>query len=157
MRLNFIGILSALDSLATGRVDKADPQRYEALPKNESKELYLVVTNASVINGAGIKPYAADIGVMATRRVQVADGRRELQVTSTIDDMGDLRTSGALRTVDATGLFAVPDTGYTEGAMVDLPDWRMKGDVTIAVGQPLRIALLRAAEAGKYRVEMILR
>jgi hypothetical protein len=29
--------------------------------------------------------------------------------------------------------------------------------VTIAVGQPLRIALLRAADAGKYRVEMILR
>jgi hypothetical protein len=157
VRLNFIGILSALDSLATGQVDKADPQRYEALPKNESKTLYLVVTNATVINGAGIKPYAADIGVMMTRRVQVADGRRELQVTSTIDDMGDLRTSGALRTVDATGLIVVPDTGYAEGAMVDLPDWRVKGDVTIAVGQPLRIALLRAADAGKYRVEMILR
>ena len=157
VRLNFIGIVAALDSLATGQVDKADPQRYETLPMNESKELYLVVTNATVINGAGIKPYAADIGVLATRRVHVADGRRELQLTSTIDDMGDLRTSGALRTVDATGLFAVPDTGYTEGAMVDLPDWRMKGDVTIAVGQPLRIALLRAADAGKYRVDMLLR
>jgi hypothetical protein len=126
VRLNFIAILSALDSLATGQVDNADPERYEALPKNESKTLYLVVTNATVINGAGIKP-------------------------------GDLRTSGALRTVDATGLIAVPDTGYAEGAMVDLPDWRMTADVTIAVGQPLRIALLRAADAGKYRVEMILR
>ena len=157
VRLNFIGIISALDSLATGQVDRADPQRYEALPMNESKELYLIVTNATVINGGGIKPYAADIGVLATRRVHVADGRRELQVTSTIDDMGDLRTSGAMRTVDATGLFAVPDTGYTEGAMVDLPDWRMKGDVTIAVGQPLRVALLRATGAGKYRVDMLLR
>ena len=125
------------------------------MPKNESKTLYLVVTNVTVINGGGIKPYAADIGVMTSRRVQVADGRRELQVTSTIDDMGDLRTSGALRTVDAAGLIAVPDTGYAEGAMVDLPDWKMKGDVTIGVGQPLRIALLRAADAGKYRVEMM--
>ena len=131
VRLNFIAILSALDSLATGQVDKADPERYEALPKNESKTLYLVVTNATVINGAGIKPYAADIGVMTTRRVQVADGRRELQVTSTIDDMGDLRTSGALTNsrchgIDCRARYRL--RGRRDGGSAGLEDERGRDD-----------------------------
>ena len=37
VRLNFVAILSALDALATGNVDKADPKRYDSLPMNESK------------------------------------------------------------------------------------------------------------------------
>ena len=39
VRLNFIALVSALDALATGAVERADPQRYESLPMNESKVL----------------------------------------------------------------------------------------------------------------------
>jgi hypothetical protein len=156
VRLNFIAILSALDSLATGNVDRADPRRYESLPMNDSGLLYIVVRNATVINGAGVQPYTADIGISGNRRVRTNDGKREMQVAMNISDMGDLRTAGALRTIDATGLTAVPDDGYEIGALVDLPDWKKKTDATIATGQPPRIALLRAAE-GKYRVEMVIR
>ncbi|MEO8075481.1 MAG: M14 family metallopeptidase, partial [Acidobacteriota bacterium] len=156
VRLNFIAIVSALDALASGRVDRADPKRYESLPVNESKELYLLVTNATVINGAGVAPYAADIGMVANRRVWREDGRRAMHINVSIDDLGDLRTSGALRTIDASGWFAVPDTGYTEGELVALPDWKGRGDATIAPGFAARIALLRPAADGKYRVEMVL-
>ena len=124
---------------------------------NESKMFYVLVQNATVINGAGVPPYTADIGVVANRRVRPANGTREVQITTNIDDMGDLRTSGALRTIDATGMTAVPDTGYTEGTLVSLPDSKQKGDATIEVGQAARIALLRPAEDGKYRVEVILK
>ena len=157
VRLNFIAIVSALDALASGSVNKADPKRYETLPMNESRMFYVMVQNATVINGAGVPPYTADIGVVVNRRVRPANGTRQIQVATNIDDMGDLRTSGALRTIDATGMMAVPDTGYTEGALVSLPDSKQKGDATIAVGQPARIALLRPAEDGKYRVEMVLK
>ena len=75
---------------------------------NESGVLYILVRNATVINGAGVPPFIADIGIAANRRVRDADGQRELQITTTIDDMGDLRTLGALRTIDATGMTAVP-------------------------------------------------
>jgi hypothetical protein len=51
----------------------------------------------------------------------------------------------------------VPDTGYAEGDVVELPAWKDERDVTIGVGQAPRIALLRPAEAGKYRVEVILK
>jgi hypothetical protein len=158
VRLNFVAILSALDALATGRVDKADPRRYEELPMNDSKTLFVLVTNATVINGAGVPPFTADIGLIATRKVHVTEGRRELQTTLTIDDMGDLRTLGALRTIDATGMTVVPLVGdpLAEGQVVDLPEWRLKAETSVSVGQPARFALLKpGAEPGKYQVVLI--
>ena len=159
VRLNFIAILSALDSLATGDVERADPRRYESLPMNESALLYVLVRNATVINGAGVPPFTADIGIVATRRVRSADNRRELQMSLSIDDMGDLRTSGALRTIDATGMTVIPaDDSLAQGKVVDLPEWKAKGTTTIAVGQPARLAILKPApEPGKFVVEVVLK
>ena len=113
--------------------------------------------NATVINGAGVAPYIADIGITGTRRVRNADGAREMQVSRSISDMGDLRKAGALREIDASGMTAVPDTGYEVGQLVDLPDWRVETKTPILTGQPPRIALLRATGGGKYRVEVVLR
>jgi Zinc carboxypeptidase len=157
VRLNFIAIVSALDALASGAVENADPKRYDSLPLNESRMLYVLVKGATVINGTGVPPFLADIGITANRRVRMAGDRRELILTSSIDDMGDLRTSGALRVIEAEGMTAVPDSGYAEGDVIELPDWKAAGEVNIAVGQPPRIALLRPAADGKYRVELVLK
>jgi hypothetical protein len=51
----------------------------------------------------------------------------------------------------------VPDNGYEEGSFITLPDWRVRGEAPIAVGQAVRLALLRAADSGRYRVELVLR
>jgi hypothetical protein len=104
----FIAIVSALDALATGNVDKADAGRYESLPKNESKEFYVLVKNATVLSGTGVPPFTADIGINVRRTVRTVDGRRKLDLQGTINDLGDLRTSGGLRVIDATGLIAAP-------------------------------------------------
>ena len=159
VRLNFVAILSALDSLATGDVERADPRRYESLPMNESRLLYLLIRNATVINGAGVPPFTSDLGIVATRRVRSADGRRDLQTSLGIDDMGDLRTSGALRTIDATGMTVIPaDDSLEQGKVVDLPEWKSKSASTIGVGQPARLAILKPArEPGKFVVEMVLK
>ncbi len=159
VRLNFVAILSALDSLATGDVERADPRRYESLPMNESRLLYVLIKNATVINGAGVPPFISDIGIVATRRVRSADGRRDLQMSLGIDDMGDLRTSGALRTIDATGMTVIPaDDSLEQGKVVDLPEWKSKSASTIGVGQPARLAILKPArEPGKFVVEMVLK
>jgi hypothetical protein len=160
VRLNFVAILSALDALATGQAERADPGRYETLPMNESKVFYVLVKNVTVINGAGVPPFTADIGIVATRRVQVVDGRRDLQMSLGIDDLGDLRTMGALRTIEATGMTAIPilEAKIAVGQVVDLPEWKAKTTTTIAVGQPALIAILKPApEPGKYVVEAILR
>jgi hypothetical protein len=157
VRLNFVALVTALDALATRRVDRADPGRYESLPLNQSRLFYIAIRNATLVNGSGIPPYTADIGIVANRSVRLDAGNRELVLKTNIEDLGDLRSFGALREIDATGLTAVPDTGYQEGAVVDLPDWRSKTDTIIAVGQPSRIALLKPVGGGKYRVELLLR
>ncbi len=160
VRLNFVAIVSALDALATGAVDRADPQRYESLPVNESKLFAVVVRNATVINGKGIPPFIADIALVANRRVQVTDGRRELQTSLTIEDLGDLRTMGALRTIDATGMTAIPlvDAAVVPGQVIDLPEWKTVVAATIAVGQPARIVIVKpAADPGKFVVEAVMR
>ena len=160
VRLNFVAILSALDALATGRVDRADVSRYESLPLNESRLLHVLVKNATVIAGTGVPPFVADIGIAATRRVRIAHGRRDMQLTTGIDDIGDLRTLGALRTIDATGMTVTPltDDALEPGRIVDLPEWKAATANPVAVGQPARLALLRpAAEPGKYRVELVLK
>ena len=111
-----------------------------------------------MINGAGVPPFTADIGLIATRRVQIVDGRRELQTAVTIDDMGDLRTLGALRTIDATGKTVVPlfDDKLTEGQIVDLPEWRTKTErPSASVNRRGSRVLKPAAEPGKYQVELI--
>ena len=157
VRLNFVAIVSALDALATGSVNKADPERYESLPMNESGLFYVLVRNATVINGAGVPPYVADIGISGNRRVRTDNDKREMQVVTNVVDIGDLRSAGALRTIDATGMTAVPDAGYEVGSLIDLPEWKTKSETSITTGQPPRIALLRPAAGGKYTVEVVLR
>jgi Zinc carboxypeptidase len=160
VKLNFVAILSALDALATGAVHRAKTERYESLPLNESGELYVIVKNGTVISGAGVPPYVADIGIVATRRIRDVNGKREVQVVTSIDDMGDLRTLGALRTIDATGMTIVPLVSETieAGQIVDLPEWKTVQSATLAVGQPGRMVLLKpAAEPGKYQVELVLK
>ena len=165
VRLNFIAILSALDALATGNVEKADPKRYETLPMNESKGLYILVKNATILSGTGIRAFTADIGISANRRVRTVEGRRQIQMQANIADLGDLRTYGALRTIDANGLMAAPlwDASLQEGQEVDLPDWSKQPSArTIATGQSAEIVLMRpladpSRPASRYVIQTILK
>jgi len=165
VRLNFIAIASALDALATGSVDKADPKRYETLPKNESRMFYVLVKNATVLAGTGVPAFRADIGVTASRRVKVLDGRRQVVLQAMINDLGDLRTSGALRTIDAGGLFVAPlwDGSLQEGQEVDVPDSsNAPSSRVIAPMQPGELVLLRplndpSRPASRYIVDTILK
>ena len=159
VRLNFVAIVSALDSLASKRVELADPRRYETLPMNQSRAFYILVRNATVMNGAGIPPFIADIGVIANRRVRQVSGSRDLQISLAVDDIGDLRTFGGLTTIDAEGMTVVPaDDGFEVGRLVDLPEWKVKTQGTIAVGEPARFALLKPSEQpGKYVVVQVVK
>jgi hypothetical protein len=160
VRLNFIALMAALDALATGQVERADPRRYDTLPVNESRLFHTLIRNATVINGAGVPPFIADIGINATRRVRAAAGTRELQLTLRIDDMGDLRTLGGLRIIEATGKVVIPcpEDSIKEGDVVDLPEWKTRRPSTIAVDQPASLAILKPApEPGKFIVDVVLR
>src|SRR5688500_18479906 len=105
VRVNFVAILAALDALATGRVHHADPARYDDLPMNDAGLSYWVIRGGQVLRGDGTPPFRADVGITAQRRVQplgsMVNGRpgptkRELWLSTNIDDLGDLRTASSL-------------------------------------------------------------
>src|SRR5262245_13384726 len=165
VRLNFIGIVSALDSLATGAVNKADPKRYESLPMNESKGFYILVKNATVIPGTGVKAFRADIGISGNRRVRTVAGQRQIVIQTNIGDLGDLRTYMGLRVIDADGLVAAPlwSEDLKEDQEVDLPSWSGQSAAhVIAPGQPAEIVLLRplndpSRPASRYVVHTVIK
>jgi hypothetical protein len=86
-------------------------------------------------------------------------------VQANIADLGDLRTYGALRTIDGTGLMAAPlwDASLEEGQQVDLPDWSKQPSARIiAPGQPAEIVLMRpvadpSRPASRYVIQTILK
>jgi len=160
IRLNFVAIVTALDALATGRVELADPARYESLPMNASDLFYLLVKNASLVIGADVPPFVADVGIVVKRAVGEQEGRLQVKESFRIDDLGDLRVFNALETVDATGLTLAPlfEPGLKRGDTVKLPDWSSRrGGPVVEVGAPADLVLLEPAAEGMYRVVRVIR
>ena len=159
VRLNFVALVSSLEALATGRVDRADPARYESLPMNDSTVFYRLIRHASIVTGTGVAPFIGDLGLVVSRIVQTVNGERQMRVTARIDDLGDLRVFGALETIEAEGLTVAPlfDPAVKVGDEVQLPDWRSWKGNTISTGQPGDLVLLRSMGGGSFRVEAIFR
>jgi hypothetical protein len=159
VRLNFIAMLSALDALATGRVHRASPARYDSLPMNDSGLSYWVIRGGRILRGDGQPPFRADLSVSAQRRVRVNDGRRELWMSASIDDVGDLRTTPAMFTIDASGLVIAPASEEAAvGAEITLPAWTaaQPSRAIVQTGTAANLMLLRPLGGDRYRVERVL-
>ncbi|MCX6544917.1 MAG: M14 family metallopeptidase [Acidobacteria bacterium] len=159
VRLNFVAIMTALDALATNRVEQADKRRYETLPINETNLFYVLVRDGIVAPGTGVAPFVADVGIVATRGVRTADGQRATRLSARIDDLGDLHTMAALESIDAKGLLVAPlwDPALKEGDVVSLPDWKAKRAAhVVAQGEPAELVLLRP-QGDQYKVEKVIR
>ena len=159
VRLNFIAILSALDALATGRVHRANPARYDSLPMNDSGLSYWVIRGGQVLRGDGRSAFRADVSVSASRRVRLNNGRRELWMSASIDDVGDLRTTSSMFAIDATGLVIAPALeDATEGEEMALPAWTAEqpSRAIVQTGTAANLMLLRPLGGGRYRVERVL-
>ena len=158
VRMNFVALLASLDALASGRVEDADPARYETLPFNNANLLHTIVAHATIAPGPGVAPFLGDIGIAGSRVVREFDGARQVGFSAKIEELGDLRVFGALETIDATGLTAAPlwDTAMKVGDEVMLPQpSEGRPCATIATGQPAAVVLLRPRAEGRYAVERI--
>ena len=151
VRLNFVALVRALESLADGSVSKADPARYDSLAQNESRGFYYLIRNATLRVGPKVPPFTGDVGIGATRRVRLVEGARRVVVSLSVSDLGDLRTYVGLFEIDGTGkvlAFRTPDA--VVGAEID--PGQLTG--TFQTGTPADLMLLAPAGA-RYRVERV--
>lgn len=113
VKMNFIAYLSALNALATGSEKDVSPNIYNAIPLNNSGNLFSVIfRNATIINfviedentlgkSTSIQPFTADIALNTERR-------RTGEVASMIvRDIGDLSVYKGLKEFDVSEYYLV--------------------------------------------------
>jgi hypothetical protein len=109
VQLNFVALASALNALADGSAESADPALYDGLQYNTGGTIYnLMVRNATVINraqagAAQVPPFAADVAINEERGLS-GNG-------STIQEVGDLADFHGLEEVDASGYYVTAAKG----------------------------------------------
>lgn len=95
---NFVGILTALDAIATGRYAEYDPGVYEGLDFNGRRVTDLLISGGTIVI-PGLAPLAADMLVNYDRPLMKEGG--------VILDIGDLGESQAQDTLDVSGLYLI--------------------------------------------------
>ena len=98
-KTNFVGILTALDAIATGRYAEYDPDAYEALEYNGRRVTDLLIAGGTIAV-PGIPTLEADLLVSYELPLLEQDG-----IISDIGDMGEAEAQDTLR-VD--GLYLIP-------------------------------------------------
>jgi hypothetical protein len=135
--LNVAAILGALDAIATGSYQRADPEAYEELPFNNGGAFDVLVTGGQLVL-PGTPPLAADIAINYDDAVARTDGR--------VRDVGDLAEVIAIDTIDAAGLFLHP----ARDALTSTPAGPM-----LRPGAPAIFDLRRGAEVSSPLVRRI--
>jgi hypothetical protein len=95
-RVNFVGILAALESIASGSYTRANPDRYHALPYNGRAVADLVIRGGT-LRVPGIRDVQADVLINYDQPL--------LETGGVIVDIGDLADAEARDTLDASGLY----------------------------------------------------
>ncbi len=127
-RANFVGLLAALESIATGSYQGVGRELYESLPRNGRRVGDLLLTGGTVVI-PGLPSYRADLLVSFEKPLLEREG--------TIAEIGDLAEVEARDTLSLNGLYVHP----AETAMD-----RSRGGVQIAPGVPAHFQVTRDAE-----------
>ena len=153
VRVNFIALVSALTALADESVHRADPTRYDSLPENDSRGFYVLIRNVTIRPGGAAPPFTGDVGLSANRRVRAMDGERRVVLTTSVADLGDLRTHVGLFEIDGTGKVVAPFVANTEvGAIIS--EHQLSGGIQVGVSGDM---MLLTPVSGGYRVDRLFR
>jgi hypothetical protein len=106
-RVNFVGLLAALDAIGSGAFGSAHPAEYHSLPQNGSSVSDLLVRGGTVVI-PGLEPARIDLAINYDDPLARAGGR--------VNDIGDLSYVSARDTIDAGGLFIHPDPPMLTGS-----------------------------------------
>jgi hypothetical protein len=127
-KVNFVALLAALESIATGSHEGVGTDAYQALPGNGRRIADLLVSGGTVVI-PGLPPYRADL--------LVNYGKPLLEEDGAITEIGDLAEVEARDTLALDGLFIHPRERSLE---------RAGGGVQIAVGAPAYFSVSRTED-----------
>lgn len=105
-KTNFVGILAALDAIATGRYAEYDPDVYESLAYN-GRRLPDLLIRGGTIAVPGIPTLEADLLVEYAMPL--------LKEGGIISDIGDMGESEAQDTLNVDGLYLIPMSSALDG------------------------------------------
>lgn len=135
-RLNFVAILSALNSISNRSYQNEDVAEYTAIPENGRALFDVLIRNVGVIRN-GVRT-VMDVGI--NHHEENTNNARDFRYESKIEDLGDLSTFHGLQEIDATGLELVPANIYPETlksvdklAKLNLAELRKQGTVLFRV------------------------
>ncbi len=127
---NFVGILTALDAIATGRYLEYDPGVYEALEYNGRRVTDLLIAGGTIAV-PGVPPLQADLLVDYDRPL--------LREGAVIVEIGDMGEAEAQDTLDVRGLYLIP-TGES-----------LDADGGLDTGVPAQFIVAEDAEGRRVR------
>jgi hypothetical protein len=125
VRLNFVALLMSLQALADGLLEARDPKAYDGIPVLSREGLFdVVVREATVLNGAGLPPYVADVALNRP----ILFGGPGPRGRAGVVELGDLTTFRGKDEIDAKGKLLVPaPPGGEEGWASTLAALRARG------------------------------
>jgi len=107
-KLNYVAILTALESISTDSYQSESRAEYEKIPENERYLFDLLIRNVQ-LNRNG-KNVTVDVGI---NRNEVNLGNATtFAYRSSVEDIGDLSTFFGIEEIDGTGLTLVPGKVY---------------------------------------------
>jgi hypothetical protein len=127
-KVNFVALLSALESIATGSYVGVGTDAYQALPPNGRRVGDLLVTGGTVVI-EGLPPFKADLLINYQEAL--------LEEGGTFAEIGDLSDTEARDTLSLEGLYIHPQDQALD---------RSNGGVQIAVGAPAFFSVSRRSD-----------
>ncbi len=100
-KLNFLVLMQALETIATGSYTDIAVQHYEAIPPIDTKLFDVLIKNVNLPHSSS----QVDIGINRTEHLLA---HPQFYSKGTIEDIGDLSAYEGFSTLDATGLSAIP-------------------------------------------------
>jgi hypothetical protein len=109
-KLNFVALLTALQSIAVGSYAKEPTEPYFSIPENERYLYDLVIRNAEVPRNG--KFYKADIGI--NRYETSVEPYTKFYYRSLVEEIGDMSVNFGYEELNATGMRLMPGKIYPQ-------------------------------------------
>jgi len=143
VRVNFLAILRALQALADGSIQNANPAVYDALLQNQSDLIFdWILRGVTIWSGNAVAPFITDLGINFR---DVWDDPKQRRKKGAVAEVGDLSVFRGLRETAAAEWIACPS---------DLGAGPPKGEITPGT-QTLFLYRKKSADAAPVAANLL--